>query len=312
MHTETKLWILEEYLPQFLSASSGQSERIYLDAFAGEGFGLARYDPTKQIAGSPLIALRAISGDSQFTKLRFFETGAVAEKLESRLGDEFPKRDWRIYSGDCNELMADCLADLKLFRWAPTFAFLDPDGLDIHWETLRALADHKRGYGGPSRDKPEYLTEMFLLFSSSGLIRTLVENPDQVHDSVVRRTTELFGDESWRSIHESVVAKRINQSQARDEYLNLMRWKLEKELGYLWTHPFEIQITKNVPLYHMIFATCNRAGTSIMQSVYDSAAAKQSLMRQEARDRHTGQISLQLGDDSNFTYQHDPPWEPSI
>jgi len=40
--TQAKLSVLADYLDAFIRASSGPSERVYLDAFAGEGSGLDR------------------------------------------------------------------------------------------------------------------------------------------------------------------------------------------------------------------------------------------------------------------------------
>lgn len=40
--TRAKLQMLADYLAGFATASKGQAERVYLDAFAGEGSGLDR------------------------------------------------------------------------------------------------------------------------------------------------------------------------------------------------------------------------------------------------------------------------------
>ncbi len=88
-----------------------------------------------------------------------------------------------------------------------------------------------------------------------------------------------------------------------------MRWRLERDLGYRWTHPLELRNTRGVPLYHMLFATDNEAGTRIMDR---SAAARIPAMREEARDRARGQIALDLGLDPEpeAMYRYEPPWEP--
>ena len=54
--TRLKLRILADYLSAFVRAASNPSERIYLDAFAGEGTGLDRLTGEK-FDGSPRIAL---------------------------------------------------------------------------------------------------------------------------------------------------------------------------------------------------------------------------------------------------------------
>src|SRR4051812_8551309 len=64
-----------------------------------------------------------------------------------------------------------------------------------------------------------------------------------------------------------------------------------RKIGYSTTHPLELTNTKAGPLYHMVFATDHPAGTKIMSSLYTRASKEIPAMRQEARDRATGQAS---------------------
>lgn len=54
----------------------------------------------------------------------------------------------RAFGGDCNKELSSVLEQLRRQRLgrAPTFAFVDPDGLEVRWETLKALAEHKGTY----------------------------------------------------------------------------------------------------------------------------------------------------------------------
>ena len=69
--TRGKLDILERYLDAFTTTKFKSSERIYLDAFAGEPENRDRLTG-ESIDGSARIALRV--DDPPFTVLRFFET----------------------------------------------------------------------------------------------------------------------------------------------------------------------------------------------------------------------------------------------
>ena len=53
--TQAKLQILARYLQAFATASKGVSERVYLDAFAGEGLGIDRLTG-EEFKGSARIA----------------------------------------------------------------------------------------------------------------------------------------------------------------------------------------------------------------------------------------------------------------
>jgi three-Cys-motif partner protein len=272
--TEAKLAILHDYLPAFLNASKGKaSEFVYLDAFAGEGHGISRLTG-QQFSGSARIALDVAVADG-FTKLRYFEKEEKAHELEQRLLSEYPGRDIKVYGGDCNQTIATALKELQPVRWAPTFAFVDPDVMELAWQTLRRLADHKRGYRPSGSSRPEYKVELWLLFPTQGLIRTLALDERKLRSADEDRATQLYGTDSWRAIYDRRVAGKLSPSEAREEYVNLMRWRLTNDLGYANTHPFELKNTRGGTVYHMVFATDSEAGDRIMtQSLREDRPAR--------------------------------------
>lgn len=307
--TRAKLGILADYLDAFVKAAGAQSERVYLDAFAGEGSGLDRLTG-EEFKGSARIALEA--DEPGFTRFRFFELGKRAKELEDKLRSDYPGRDIKVYEGDCNKTIPQALAELQPIRWAPHFAFLDPDGMELEWTTIEALADHKRGYRSAASPKPEFKVEIWMLFPSGGLMRTLTLDPEKLRPEDAERATALFGARQWSAIYDRRLADTITGEEARDEYVNLMRWRLERDLGYRWTHPIELRNTAGAILYHMILATDNETGTQIMGHLYSKAAAEIPQMRQEALDRKSGQGVLDLEVDLTGTagYVYEPPWEP--
>jgi three-Cys-motif partner protein len=310
--TRAKLQMLKDYLDRFASASQSQSERVYLDAFAGEGDGVDRLTG-QEFPGSARIALEAGNGTG-FTKFRYFEQNDTrARALEDRLREDYPGRDIKVVAGDSNETIREVLEELRPLKWAPTFAFLDPDGMELKWDTITALAEHKRGYRSHKSGKREYKTELWMLFPSAGLVRTLALEEGRMSPEDEARATRLFGSEQWRAIYDARVAGEIDASQAREEYVNLMRWRLERELGYRYTHAFELKNTTGVPVYHMIFATDNDAGTKIMAAIYAKTAAQIPGMQKEARDNKSGQGTIDYGislGEPDAKYEHEPPWEP--
>ncbi len=307
--TRAKLEILQKYLKAFTRASKAVSEKVYLDAFAGEGSGVDRLTG-EAFTGSARLAIEV--DDPPFTKLRYFELGSQAEALESRLKADYPGRDVLVYGGDCNVTIPKALNDLKAFRWAPTFAFLDPDGMELAWSTLTALANHKRGYRPPGSSKRGNKVEMWMLFPSGGIIRTLALDPEKLKAEDGERATRLFGSESWRAIYEARRAQRIDGATAREAYVNLMRWRLEQDLDYGWTHPLEIKNLKGIPIYHMILATDNQAGTKIMSDLYTGAARRIPAMREEVLERQQSFQQDRLFDAvvEVEPYVYEPPWDP--
>lgn len=185
--------------------------------------------------------------------------------------------------------------------------------MELAWATLQALADHKRGYRRADSPKPEYKVELWMLFPSAGIMRTLALEAAKLRESDMTRATRLFGTEDWRPIYELRRLNELSGADAREECVNLMRWRLERVLGYRYTHPFELRNMRGGPMYHMIFATDNEAGTRIMTSIYRSAASTVPEMQREARDRRRGQQSFEFDVEvagAQASYEYEPPWQP--
>lgn len=274
--TRYKLELLQRYLDSFTTTTRNRSpeKRVYLDLFGGEPENVDR-DTQNPIDGSARIALN--TDEPPFTHLRFFELEPNATKLRRALSEEFPGRDWIVYPGDSNDTIHQALADLRATDagWAPTFAFIDPNGPHYTWNTLQALAAHK----GP---RAKTKVELWMLFPDP-LFARLLPRTGEVRPVDNAAITAMFGDPRWHTIWKAKLDDEIEPADARDEYVNLMRWRLERGLGYRWTHQLEVRNTRDLPIYHMIFATDSEAGHGIMTHLYDRAASEFPAMAQEAR-----------------------------
>jgi three-Cys-motif partner protein len=263
--TKSKLDLLKDYLDAFTTATKIKSpkERIYLDLFGGEPENVDR-TTLSPIDGSARIALDTTN--PPFTRLRFFELPQNAAKLRTTLQQEFPGRDLRVYEGDCNDSIHEALADLHRddVAWAPTFAFIDPNGPDCHWATLEALAAHK---GPEAKTK----VELWMLFPVP-LFQRMLPRTGAVRQEDEERITLMYGTPAWHAVLAAKLDGEISATEAREEYVNLMRWRLEQELGYSWTHHLMVNNESNRPIYYMVFATDSDPGKKIMRDLYEKAA----------------------------------------
>lgn len=271
--TRHKLEILSDYLQAFVTATKYRSsERIYLDLFAGWPENTSR-ETGEEISGS---ARRALEVDPPFTRVCLFEFAPKAERLRKELQARYPNRpELKVYPGDCNASLARALRDLAPVNWAPTFAFIDQFAAEAHWSTLEQLARFKK----PGKPKVELWILLGHSFMSRGL-RVLQDKPD---DAFARRLDQVFGTDEWRDFMEARRRGRLTGSELRDEFSNLMRWRLEKVLGYRETHAFTMKNTSGQPLYDMIFASDHEVGDRIMRHLYGTALARHEQMRREAR-----------------------------
>ena len=313
--TRGKLDILRAYLDAFTTATKHRArDRIYLDLFAG---GL---DNRERMTDEPIESSAQIAAsidDPEFSVLRFFEVEGKAQALESSLLESYPGRDIKVYGGDCNELVPRALEELRAKAWAPTFAFVDPNGMEAEWRTLKALADF--------RSKQNTKVELFVLFAAPQFIRLLPKDGSGVRPEDEKKIDSLFGTHDWWHIYAARLADEIEPGEARDQYLNLMRWRIEQVLGYERTHPLAIHNVDGAEIYSMIFATDHEAGTRIMSEIFASAAAKFPAMREQARQERSLARETERGlqrlfdDDESLTgppktgerfYEHEPPTRP--
>jgi three-Cys-motif partner protein len=221
-----------------------------------------------------------------------------------------------VFEGDCNENIGAALRDLRSWNWALTFAFIDPNGPCGGGATIETLAAFKK----PRLSK----VELWILFPAGLFSRNLPVRGD-VRDRDAAFLSGMFGTDEWEEIYRGRLNGLLSPTEAREEYVNLMRWRLESALGYQFTAQLEVVNEQGVPLYHMIFATDNDAGTRIMSDLYRRAAAEFPQMRRQARERrrrlHEEQDGILrlpgLEEDLEAAamqgekfYEHAPPTEP--
>jgi three-Cys-motif partner protein len=113
--------------------------RVYLDLFAGPGHAVIR-ETKQRILTSPLLALQV---PHQFDKYIFCDADSKSlECLKSRVRHLAPTVDAAFEPGDVNIRAKDIAAHIPPHSQSHTvlsFCFVDPFGLDIHFETIRQL-----------------------------------------------------------------------------------------------------------------------------------------------------------------------------
>jgi len=311
--SEAKLQILRDYLQAFTRVvRSSSSQAIYLDLYAGSYENPRRHE-LGTFAGSTQIAL---SIKPSFTRLVFCELDGPAQQLRADIEAARPNDSrWRVLEGDSNTTLPGTLASLNVVRWAPTFAFLDPKGLQVAWDTVETLARWRA-------DKKTKV-EQWMLFPETALSRVLGLRGARGRSSA-DRLDRLFGTNRWIAIHQLRRAGQISPEVMRAEFVNLLRYRLEEDLGYRSTHALQIVNTTGVPVYTLVFATDSAPGDAIMSHLYGSAStriipamqARAQATRERSRRERTGVFQLPGFDavapapTSAAEYAHTPPWEP--
>lgn len=248
--SEEKLAILESYLQAFAAASKKAGGWYAIDLFAGPGLNWSEIREAPRDS-SPIIALKA--GPPHAIQVVAAENHSKAfQALEARLA---PYKDRiTLLNRDANEAIAEMLE--RVPRQAPAFAFLDPEGSELEWGTIAAIADHKRGH---SRTKIE---QLILFPTDTGFMRLTPDYPEKV--------TRIFGHEGWRPVYERRQAGEITADEARTAYVKLYATGLRR-LGYATVLDRQITKENRQPMYFLIFATDHEAGESIMDHCFDQS-----------------------------------------
>ena len=127
---QRKYFFLKRYMDIFTRGMKAkwQGHLTYVDLFAGPGRCLVR-DTHGEVDGSPLIALS--HGFSKYILLE--ENPENLRALRQRCGKSPKHRSIQIIEGDCNVGIDKVVPD------GLSLAFIDPTGIDIHFDTIRKL-----------------------------------------------------------------------------------------------------------------------------------------------------------------------------
>lgn len=308
--TEVKLDILRKYLSGFTRASKSAGATVYLDLFAGS----ATHRRPDTGATYPGSTTRAICTSPPFTRLVFWELEGQASRLKRELATSFPDESrYSVVNGDCNVELERGLAKVKQYQWAPTFAFIDPKGLDLAWETLVSLSQWRR-------DRLGRKVELWILMPEPALERVLGLRGVRGESSAAR-LDRLYGCDDWIAIHQRRRSGEFSPAETRAQFVNLFRWRLTSGLGYRTTHALQLGNVSDHPVYTMVFATDHKVGDGIMKDVYEHASVHEiPTMRAHAVSVRRGKRELERGVPRLFAideppaapqrYQYVAPWEP--
>jgi three-Cys-motif partner protein len=245
--TEDKLWFWNRYIDITTSAMVGHPKwpegLVYVDLFAGPGVCEIRRT-AHRFPGSALIAANAPKPFRSILLCELDNTNAVA--LESRMESSPAKDRFRIFRDDCNKCIHDIVKEIP--AGSLTVAFIDPEALHIHFETIRALARCGQ-------------VDLLILFADR---MDIVRNVDLYYQQKNSNLDRMFGPGSiWRGNWENLT-NRTPENICKlfvDEYKSQLR-----QLGYLVFGEQPIG-GANGPLYRLIYASKHSKGLEFWDKV---------------------------------------------
>lgn len=254
--TLDKLEIIWRYLPAFANACQRAPGFHFIDGFSGPGVNLIEGE---RVAGSPLLALEA---SPEFPSCLLMEYDDVA--LEALAARTHAYGRALVRKGDCNADLVPVMREV-LGDWDPGLVLLDPEGTELAWTTVEAIAGFKT--------KRTKLEQLILLATHTGFLRMLRED-GTVAEWASEKMTNMYGNERWREIHRRRVAKEIDTDSATTEYVRLYGDGL-RSLGYKHVLDREIRDRgfRGKLRYFLLFATEHEVGYKIMDHIFNTVTS---------------------------------------
>ena len=226
-----KYHYLKRYLDIFSVSMKKKWDLTYIDLFAGPGSCVMR-ESGEETAGSALISLQ-----SDFNRYIFVEQNqANLEALKTRCARSPKFSQIEFLLGDCNDVVAR-------IKWdGLALAFIDPTGIDFHFETVRKLAASGR----------------------VDLLMTVMEGMD------IRRNLKIYTEQGEQSalakfVGGSVPWSRIHSSR---DVVVLFRKRL-LDIGYKTAEFKDVLVrnVKNAPMYFLMFASKHPRGIDFWNKI---------------------------------------------
>ena len=263
-HTEIKLSVVAGYLRAYTRALRPHWQNLwYIDAFAGTGSRTVRVsardgdlvdDPVpEQVEERKGSARIAIEIEPAFDRLVFMEQNRRHCAALHALKDEFRDRDISIVEGDANKLIQ---GEIAWSGWRKTRAvmFLDPYGMTVEWETLKAIANTKA-------------IDVWYLFSLSGLYRQAARRADAIDDAKRQAISRMLGTDEWeerlyaapveQDLLSAIEDPRVRQRTADVKGLEQYVKQRLHDVFPLVLDPLPLPLNRGAQRYSLFFAASN-------------------------------------------------------
>ena len=247
-----KLDYLGRYIGAFEAAMHGKfGNRAYLDLFCGPGKCRDR-DSGDVYLGSPLVALTT---PFPFTRYCFVDMEATAiNALEQRCGHSGLASRVSCRVDDANAVLHSIIPEIEGTR-SLNLAFLDPEGLELAWETVAALAALPR-------------VDLIIHYPQMGLNRYM---PTAHAQSTPTDIDRFFGGDEWRAIYERhrsgedsfLHRQLIDHYKSKLAGVGYFQALSEDEAGF---EPPMVN-EKGVPLYRLLFASKHPLGGDLWRKI---------------------------------------------
>lgn len=197
--TELKLELLASYLAAYSTALKNKGfGKIYIDAFAGTGYREmigeesetpallqeAEEEAARFFDGSARLSLKV---DHPFDRYVFVEKSPKRMKELRRIQVQYPHLQMMFLADDANHAIPE-LCRTTDWRKNRAVLFLDPYGMAVEWETMKAIA------------QTEAIDAWILFPVGIGVNRLLKQRLESIPASWRLKLDRIFGTTEWQNV----------------------------------------------------------------------------------------------------------------
>ncbi|MBZ4191717.1 three-Cys-motif partner protein TcmP [Niabella beijingensis] len=269
--TENKIEILVEYAGAYLNIMNIHAKKygwklLYFDGFAGSGFiKKGKLEDQKLIIGAARRILE-IEDPRSFDMFYFVEKESEnAELLKANTKDQFPDKNIRIVTTDCNKK----IKALSNFLSSPqghnykVLAYIDPCGMQLNWESLVALQ--------------KLSVDVWILIPTGMGVNRLLKKDSNISDAWVSKLEIFLGmnkQEILNSFYKESVTmtlfgeevKTTKEENAVEKSAELYKSRLGSLFKYV-SEPYILKNRSNSTMFHFLMASNNRTAVKIANEI---------------------------------------------
>jgi len=271
--TEKKLNAFSKYVDAYLTIFQANPywKTIYFDGFAGNG---SRKDPKTPLynqlqftfeeeEGYKGAAERVVQLKKRFDYYYFVDNQESLDNLEEKL-TSLPESEGRqlvFRAGDCNVWLRK-LAETMQSKEFVALLFLDPFGMHIDWDAIAGLKGTH--------------SDIWILIPTGVIVNRLLDKVGELKS--IKKLESFFGLSEEEIREEFFKKEKQTTLFGDDEITRKIRNPIQhianlyiQQLRTIWEHvtetPLVLYNSRNVPIYHFVFASNNPTGVKIAKDI---------------------------------------------
>lgn len=267
--TENKIEILSEYAKAYLTIMNRYADKynwklLYFDGFAGSGqITKGNYEDLKVIIGAAIRILE-IDNPRPFDMYYFVEKEPENFKqLQQNTKDKFPGKKIYVVETDCNTKIQDMSAFLSRRKNFRTLAYIDPCGMQLNWDSLKALE--------------KISVDVWILIPTGMGVNRLLKKDGKISDAWLNKLETFLGMDSSEILEYFYSENRINTLFGEEVIVNkkdktveksaeLYKERLSKLFKYV-SDPYVLKNKANSTMFHFLMASNNKTAADVANDI---------------------------------------------